>query len=64
VVVAAPLDNVRGGLAIDLEIGDKVPTEVCCSDYNETSGRLTRSFARRNSGDEDKNKNTFTDVAS
>jgi hypothetical protein len=41
VIVAAPLDNICHGSAIDLQIGDKVPSEVRGSDYNQTTSRLT-----------------------
>ena len=35
-IVAATLDNVRNGLAIDLQVGGQVPAEVRHSDHNET----------------------------
>lgn len=41
-IVSAPLDNVRNGLAIDLKVGGKVPTEVRNPDHNETAIRLSR----------------------
>ena len=63
VVVAATLDNVRDGLAIDLEIGGKVPAEIRRSDHNQTSPRLTGSFGKRESGNEDKDKNKSADAA-
>jgi hypothetical protein len=49
--------------AIDLKVGGKVPAEVRHSDHNETAGRLTRSCAKRDSGDEDKNQNRSANVA-
>jgi hypothetical protein len=42
VIVSATLDNVRNGLAIDLQIGGKVPAEVRHSDHNETATWLSR----------------------
>jgi len=62
VVVPATLDNVRNGSAIDLEIGGKVPAEVRRPDHNQTTTRVSRSLARRKSGDENKNKNKSADV--
>ena len=41
VVVPATLDNVRNGLAIDLQVGGKVPAEVRHSDHNETASRFS-----------------------
>ena len=42
VVVPATLDNVRNGLAIDLQVGGNVPAEVRHSDHNETATWLSR----------------------
>jgi hypothetical protein len=42
VVVPATLDNVPNGLAIDLQIGGKVPAEVRYSDDNETAAWMSR----------------------
>jgi hypothetical protein len=63
VVVAATLNNVCNGLAINLETGSKVPAEVRYSDYNQTSARLTRSLAKRESREEDKNKKKSAEAA-
>jgi hypothetical protein len=42
VVIAPTLDNVRNGLAIDLQIGGNVPAEVRHSDHNETATWVSR----------------------
>ena len=56
VVVLATLDNVRNGLAIDLQIGGKVPAEVCHSDYNETATWLSGGVGYRDCREEDGNQ--------
>jgi hypothetical protein len=45
VVVPATLDNVRNSLAIDLQVGGKVPAEVRHSDHNETATGLAAALA-------------------
>jgi hypothetical protein len=45
-VVAATLDNVHHGSAIDLQIGGKVPAEVGGSDDNKTTAGLTGGVAK------------------
>ena len=47
VIVAATLDNVRNGLAIDLQVGGQVPAEVRHSDRNETATWLSRGVGYR-----------------
>jgi hypothetical protein len=37
VIVPATLDNVPNGLAIDLQVGGKIPAEVRHSDDNKTA---------------------------
>ena len=61
-VITATLDNVRHGSAIDLKIGGKVPAEIRRSDHNQTATRLSRSVAKRNSGEEDKNQKKSADA--
>ena len=56
VVVAATLDNVRNGLAIDLQVGGKVPAEVRHSDHNETATWLSDGVGYRDCREEDKNQ--------
>jgi hypothetical protein len=63
VVIAATLDDIRHGSAVDFQAGGNVPAEISRSDYNQTSGLLSRSFARRDSAGEDKNNNKSADVA-
>jgi len=43
VVVAATLDDVRHGSAVDFQAGGYVPAEIGRSDHNQASARLTRS---------------------
>jgi hypothetical protein len=46
VVVPPPLDNVSDALAIDLEVGGKVPAEVRYSDDDETAARVSRGVGK------------------
>ena len=55
-VVPATLDNVRNGLAIDLQVGGKVPTEVRHSDHNETATWLSGGVGYRDCREEDENQ--------
>jgi hypothetical protein len=61
-VITATLDNVSHGSAINLQVGGNVPAEVRRSDHYQTTTRLTRSFAKRKPGEEDKNQKTSADV--
>ena len=63
VVVAATLDNVRNGLAIDLQVGGKVPAEVRHSDHNETATWLGRAVGYRDCRKEDENQKKSADIA-
>ena len=63
VVVAATLDNVRNGLAIDLQIGGKVPAEVRHSDHNETATWLSRGVGYRDCREEDENQKKSAEIA-
>jgi len=47
---------------IYLQVGGKVPAEIRRSDHNQTATRLSRSFAKRTSGDKDKNQKKSADV--
>jgi hypothetical protein len=61
-VIAATLDNISHGSAINLQIGGNVPAEVRRSDHNQTTTRLTRSFVKREPGEEDKNQEKSADA--
>jgi hypothetical protein len=63
VIVAAPLDNVRHGPSIDLEVGCKVPAEIRRSDDNEATTPLSRGVAKRHGRKEDENQKKSADVA-
>ena len=63
VVVPATLDNVPDALAIDLEVGGKVPAEVRHSDHNETATSLSRGIGYRDCREEDENQEKSADVA-
>jgi len=63
VVVPATLDNVPNGLAIDLQIGGKVPAEVRHSDHNETATWLSRGVGYRDCRKEDENQKKSADIA-
>ena len=55
-IVAPTLNNVSNGSAIYLQVGGKVPAEIRGSDHNRTATWLSRSFDKRNSGEEDQNQ--------
>lgn len=61
-IVAATLDNVPNSSAIYLQVGGKVPAEIRRSDHNQTATWLSRSVAKRNSGEEDKNEKKSADA--
>ena len=63
VVVPATLDNVRNGLAIDLQVGCKVPAEVRHSDHNETATWLSRGVGYGDCKEEDENQKKSADIA-
>jgi hypothetical protein len=63
VIVAATLDNVRHGSAIDLQIRRNVPAEIGGSDDNQTTTRLTRGVAMRDRREEDNGEKQSTEVA-
>jgi hypothetical protein len=56
------LDNVSDGLAVYLQVGRKVPAEIRRSDHNQTATRLSRSVAKRNSGEKDHNQKKSADA--
>ena len=62
-VIAAVLDNVRNGFAIDLQIGGEVPAEIRDPDHNETATLGTGGVGCRDRKEKDKNQNKFADVA-
>jgi len=61
-IVAATLDNISNGSAIYLQVGRKVPAEIRRSHHNQTATRLNRSFAKRTSGEKDKNQKKSADA--
>ena len=61
-IVAPTLDNVSNGSAIYLQVGGKVPAEIRGSDHNQTATWLSRSVAKRNSGEEDQNQKKSADA--
>ena len=61
-IVAPTLDNVSNGSAIYLQVGGKVPAEIRRSDHNQTATWLSRSFDKRNSGEEDQNQKKSADA--
>jgi len=63
VIVSATLDNVRDGLAVDLQVGGKVPAEVRHSDNDETAIWLSSGVGYRGCREEDENQNKSADVA-
>ena len=46
----------------DIQVDGKVPAEIRRSDHNQTATWLTRSVAKRNSGEEDKNEKKSADA--
>ena len=62
-LVAAPLDDIRDGSSIDLEVDGKVPAEIRRSGDNQTTIRLSRGIAKRHGRKEDKNQKKSADVA-
>jgi hypothetical protein len=61
-IVAATLDDVPNSSAIYFQVGGKVPAEIRRSDHNQTATWLSRSVAKRNSGEEDKNEKKSADA--
>ena len=62
-MVPATLNNVRNGLAIDLDVGGKVPAEVRHADHNETATWLSRGVGYRDCREDDENQKKSADVA-
>jgi hypothetical protein len=63
VVVSATLDNVGNGLAVDLQVGGKVPAEVRHSDHNEMATCLSRGVDYRDCKEEDENQKKSAGIA-
>jgi len=63
VVVPATLNNVPDVLAVDLEVGGKVPPEVRYSDDDETAARVSRGVGKRHCREEDDNHNKSVEMA-
>jgi hypothetical protein len=61
-IVAATLDDVPNSSAIYFQVGGKVPAEIRRSDHNQTATWLSRSVAKRNSEEEDKNEKKSADA--
>jgi hypothetical protein len=63
VVGPVTLNNIRNGLAIDLEIGGNVPTEVRHSDNNETAIWFSRGVGYRDCREENETQKKSPDAA-
>jgi hypothetical protein len=63
VVVPATLNNVPDVLAVDLEVGGKIPAEVRYSDDNETPGWVSRGVGEVDCREEDENHNKSVEIA-
>ena len=61
-VVPATVDNIRNGLAIDLEIGGNLPAEVRYSDNNKTATWLSCVGGYRDCGEEDETQKESADA--
>ena len=61
--VAATLNNVSDGSAIDFQVGGNVPAEIRRSDDNETATRLSRGVANRKCNKERNSKKKSAEIA-
>ena len=62
-VIAAALNNVRNGFAIDLQIGGEIPAEIRDPDHNKTTTLIRGGVGCRHCKEENENQKKFTDVA-